>query len=34
MNDFTDEEIDDLKTNWKEIKRYENRGIKVVLYKK
>ncbi len=34
MNDFTDEEIDELRNNWKEVKRLDQRGIKIILYKK
>lgn len=34
MNDFTDEEIDELKTNWIPIKTISRRGVKMVFYEK
>ncbi|MDX1939851.1 MAG: hypothetical protein SFU99_04820 [Saprospiraceae bacterium] len=34
MNDFTDNEIDNLFKYWSPIKTYKNQGVRVVLYKK
>jgi len=34
MNDFTDEEIDALRREWKVVKVWKNRGIRFVLYKR
>lgn len=34
MNDFTDEEIDELRKNWKVQKSFDKIGIKIILYRK
>ncbi|MEM1319839.1 MAG: hypothetical protein AAGG75_06250 [Bacteroidota bacterium] len=34
FNDFTDEELQELQSNWREAKRLERRGICVILYEK
>ena len=34
MNDFTDNEIWRLKNEWKVVKLWENRGVKVILYRR
>ncbi len=34
MNDFSDEQIDTLRNHWKVLKKFENKGIKVILYGK
>lgn len=34
MNDFSDVEIDRLREEWEVVKRFENQGIKMILYQK
>lgn len=34
MNDFSDAEIDRLREEWEVVKRFENQGIKMILYQK